>query len=303
MHPLILLCLDLYTERTAVTKRWSLIVLLCAYVALLFPFTMYLKNRPLLVKLGYMPEARVLRLVLGDYRNILAESAVVKVLFYFGTLTDPYRTNVIVTPEYGNMFKTMEQAVRLDPYNMDAYYFTQAAFTWELGHAADVNKMLDYGMKYRTWDYQLPFYAGFNAAYFLHDYASAAGYLKKAAELSGNPLFTTLAARYFYEAGQSRLGLVFLDAMEKGATDKKVKCVYQLRKKALLAVNYLEDSVGRFRETFKRLPVDLDELIARKVITAIPPDPYGGSFFLDPGGKVLTTSKFTFEGNKQNSNR
>jgi hypothetical protein len=39
------------------------------------------------------------------------------------------------------------------------------------------------------------------------------------------------------------------------------------------------------------------------VITAIPPDPYGGSFFLDPGGKVLTTSKFAFEGNKQNSKR
>jgi len=174
---------------------------------------------------------------------------------------------------------------------MDTYYFMQAAFTWELGRARDVNKVLAYGMKYRTWDYQLPFYIGFNSAFFLKDYNKAAVNMKRAAELSGNQLYTTLAARYFYESGQTDLGIAFLETMEKEAKDKDVRRVYELRLNALHAVKSLENSVGKFRTMFNRLPADLNELVVSKIISNIPADPYGGKFYLDPDGKIRTTSK------------
>ena len=273
-------------------RSYFFILILISYLAVVIPFTAYLKNRPIAVKLGYMPEARIIKPVVGDQRYLIAELYVLKVLFYYGSLVEKNQNTLVVPPEYYNMYKTLESAVVLDPYNMDAYYFTQAAFTWELRRAKDVNAMLKYGMKYRTWDYLLPYYAGFNAAYFLHDYKTGAKFMKRAAELSGNPLFTTLASRYFYEAGENELGILFLDTMTKGAKDKKIKKVYELREKALLAAQFLENGVVKFKKTHRRLPKDLKELVVSGIIPKLPRDPYGGSFYLDSAGKIRSTSKF-----------
>ncbi len=275
-------------------SAFALIVLLVSYVALLGPFTSYLSNRPMVLKLGSVPDAQALKIFAGDQRYLIADYLVTRVLFYFGTYMDRDRRVVMDKPEYLNMFKTLETAVKLDPYNIDAYYFTQAAFTWELGRAKDVNKVLAYGMKYRTWDYQLPFYAGFNAAYFLKDYKSAANYMRKAAELSGEQLFTNLAARYFYEADESDLGIIFLDTMTRGARDPQVKNVYKLRREALDAVKIIEQALDSYRlKTGERMPGSLEELVTIGILNALPADPYGGTFYLDDKGKVRSTSRFS----------
>jgi tetratricopeptide (TPR) repeat protein len=268
--------------------------LLLSYVLVIIPFTSYLKNRPVAVKLGYTPEAEVLKMVAGDQRYLVADYTVLKVLFYYGTLAERWQNKIKLPPEYFNMFKTLETAVKLDPYNMDAYYFSQAAFTWEVGRAKDVNRLLMYGMKYRPWDHNLPFYIGFNSAYFLKDYENAAKFMQKAAEISGEPLYTGLAARYFYEAGHTELGIIFLAAMEKGAKDRQIRDVYALRKKALLAVKTLEKAVEEFRSSHRRLPGDLSELVSAGILRSLPVDPYGGNFFVEADGRIRSTSKFAF---------
>lgn len=275
-------------------RRFFFIALLVSYVAVLIPFTTYLKKRPVAVKMGYLPDAEILKVVSGDQRTLLAELAVVKVLFYFGTLVEKSRNKIVLSPEYYNMFKTLETAIKLDPYNMDSYYFAQAAFTWEVGKAKDVNRLLSYGMKYRSWDWYLPFYAGFNSAYFLKDYAGAAQYMKRAAEISGDPLFTTLASRYFYEAGRAELGILFLDSMEKNAKDKQVKDIFAIRRRALNSVQSLTVAVQLFQKKYKTLPAKLSDLVAAEIITSIPDDPYGGKFYLDADGTIRSTSKFAF---------
>lgn len=277
-------------------RKMFCLALLGAYFVVTVPLAEHLMNRPAVVKLGYTPAAEVLKIVSGDQRYALAEFTVLKVLFYFGSLVEQWKQDLLVPPEYYNMYKTLETAVKLDPYNMDAYYFAQAAFTWEIGRARDVNAMLDYGMKYRTWDWYLPFFAGFNSAYFLKDYEKAGEYMRKAAEISGSPLFTNLAARYFYEAGRSDFGLVFLDDMIARAEDPKVRAVYQLRKDSLLAVKKLEMAVEKFHARFQRSPRHLSELAAAGILAALPKDPYGGKFYLDPEGKVRSTSKFALPG-------
>jgi hypothetical protein len=273
--------------------RLALTGLIAAYLLLLAPFSSYLANRPLAVKLGSMPDARVIRIFTADQLYLVANYAVSRVLFYYGTLVDKDKRMVAVKPEYFNMFKTMETVVKLDPYNVDAYYFMQAAFTWEVGRAKDVNRVLAYGMKYRTWDFQLPYYAGFNAAYFLKDYKSAAAYYKIAAELSGQELYSNLSARYFYEAGETSLGIAFLDTMIRGAKDQKVRKVYELRREALQAVLVLEEAVARYRQTRGMSPSTLKDLVAAGCIDRVPADPNGGTFSLDESGRVRSTSKFT----------
>lgn len=272
--------------------RVMFVVLVLAYGFLILPFSSYLAKRPIEIKLGYLPHPQVLKVTVSDQALLVAELAVVKVLFYYGTLVEKYDKKVIVRPEHANMYRTLVTATQLDPYNMDAYYFAQAAFTWELKRIAEVNELLEYGIKYRTWDPWLQFYLGFNNAYFLKDYRNAAHYMKRAGELSNNSLFTKLAARYFYESDQTDLGLAFLDSMIVQAKDKAVKRTYEVRRDALLAVSQLEKAIEEFRSRTNRSVHDLDELVRAGLLERIPTDPYGGRFYLDEQGRVRSTSKF-----------
>lgn len=274
--------------------RLLFVLLIAGYALCLVPFASYMKNRPVAVKLGYVPSAEVLRVTVGDQKLLVAHAAVVKVLVYFGTLVEKLQNRIVLPPEYQNMYTTLQTAVKLDPYNNDAYYFAQSAFTWEVGRAKEVNQMLDYGMKYRTWDYMLPFFAGFNSAYFLKQYEPAARYMQKAAELSGNPLLTTLAARYYYESDKSKVGIDFLEMMEKGAKDEQTRKLYRLRRTALQAVVSIQVAVSQFSEQNGRLPSRIEELLEYGILKRLPEDPYGGRFYLDNSGSVRTTSKFAF---------
>jgi len=274
------------------TRRALFIFLLLGYGFFILPFTAFLANRPLEVKLGYLPHPQVLKILSADHGLLFAEMAVVKVLFYYGTVIGKFEENVIIRPEHANMYRTLQTATQLDPYNMDAYYFAQAAFTWELNRVSEVNSLLEHGVKYRTWDPWINFYLGFNYAYFLKDYGKAAGYLQRAGELAPeNALFTRLAARYYYESSQTPLGLTFLEAMIAEAKNEAVKKTYTTRRDALLAVLTIEKAQAVFASEIGRQPKNLQELILTDFLQQIPDDPYGGKFYLDEKKRVRTTSK------------
>jgi hypothetical protein len=57
----------------------------------------------------------------------------------------------------------------------------------------------------------------------------------------------------------------------------------------------------RYRETRGSLPAKLEQLFSGGFLTPPPRDPYGGQFYLEPDGKVSTTSKFAFAGAKNDS--
>jgi tetratricopeptide (TPR) repeat protein len=258
-----------------------------------------LRHRPLELKLGAVVSTTLVKLLAAEHAATLALRNVVRVMFYFGSYFDDNPNLVKSAPEYANMYQHLVQAVQLDPYNMDAYYFAQAAFTWEVGRAREVNRMLDHGMKYRPKDFLLPFYAGFNAAYFLKDYPQAARYFQMASERSGNTLFAKLASRYFYEGGEGQLGLAYLDTMIKGAADRKTRLIYEKRRDALLAIQRIEEAVTRYRESYDSKPKQLTRLLERGTLKQLPVDPYGGTFYLDEEGRVRTTSKFALKRSDQ----
>lgn len=266
------------------------------YAALIAPFNMHLRNRPTQIKMGYVAEAGVLKYAAADQKYLVADWTVLKVLLYFGTLIEKAKGNNLYAepPDYPRMFRTLQTALRLDPYNMDAYYFAQSAFTWEIGRYKEVNNMLEYGMKYRKWDYQLPFFAGFNAAYFMKDYATAAGFMKQAAELSGEQLVATLASRYFYEARNNDLAIAFIDVMHKNAKDPKERRLYEVRRQALLAVKDIEEAVRAYYSSYKIYPEKITTLVNTGYLKTIPQDPYGGEFYIENNGMVRSTSKFAF---------
>ena len=112
-------------------------------------------------------------------------------------------------------------------------------------------------------------------------------------EISGNPLYSQLTARYFYESQQTALGLAFLEAMIRSAKDKAVRESYKMRRDALLATTVLEKALKAYRTETGSLPESLKELVEAGLLDRLPDDPYGGEFYLDDQGRVRTTSKLS----------
>lgn len=273
--------------------RVFFVSLLLVYGAMILPFSKHMSNRPIEVKLGYLPHPQLLKVLSLDHDLLVAEMAVVKVLFYYGSIVGHFLDNVIIRPEHANMYRTLQTATQLDPYNMDAYYFAQAAFTWDLGRIREVNALLERGAKFRSWDPWINFYLGFNYFYFLKDYNQASGYLQRAGELAPrNILFSKLAARFYYESDQTESAVIFLEAMIAQAKDAAVKETYRIRRDALLAVLEIENAKRAFIAEVGRDPEVIGELVAKGYLPQVPLDPYGGTFYLDAENRVRSTSQF-----------
>lgn len=277
------------------------ISLLCLilYGVLIIPFTRYLHNKPFIEKLGYVPSVTALKVIATDHKELVAASLVMKTLMYFGGLSDKSENKVTIPPDYKRMSAFLHGAVKLDPYNMDAYYFAQSFLTWDVHQYKLANELLEYGMKYRTWDWYLPFFAGFNSAYFLKDYSAAAKYYQRAGDLSGADMSKLLAGRYMQETGQTDLAITYLGAMEKGERNPAVKKNYQIRLAAFKEVRRIELARDHYKEANGQLPATLDQLLQSGFLSPPPSDPYGGQFYLEPDGRVATTSKFAFAGVKK----
>lgn len=273
--------------------------LLLCYAALLGPFTAYMNNRPVQEKVGYIPRPQALRVMAADYKELVAAGLVFKSMFYYGGLVDKRLNRLNLPPDFFGMYHLLATALKLDPYNMDAYYFCQAFMVWDVGQISAENSLLEYGMKYRTWDFYLPLFAGFNYAYFLKDYEKAAKYYRRAGELSGAGLYLRLTARYLYEAGETELAIGFLEQMIRGGGNEAVRNELGIRLEALKAVRKIEIARNAFSGVHGKPPDSIDELLAGGFLAKVPPDPYGGKFYLDEQAKVRTTSKFSFAQKKQ----
>jgi len=274
-------------------------LVLLLYVSVVVPFTAYMQNKPFVEKLGYVPSAATLRTTSLDQQYLVSSTLIMKVLFYYGSLFEAQKNHIDIPPNYDGMVDVIETAVKLDPYNMDGYYFAQAILTWDNRRIERANALLEYGMKYRDWDFYLPFFAGFNAAYFLKDYPTAAKYYQRAADLTGYALFSKLAGRYMYEAGKTELAIVYLKTMLASTHDETIRQSFQLRLAALEETRRAEVARDLFIAEQGRHPKSLAELEQTGTLDFPLVDPYGGKFFLDETGQVRTTSKFSFAGAKK----
>lgn len=276
-------------------KKYALLAALAAFhLILLVPFTSYIRNKPIIEKMSYIPEPGVMKLFAADQSTFVAASLLMNVISYFGGISEQAANKIKIPPEYPAMKSAIEAAVRLDPYNMDAYYFAQAIMVWDAGQVREITDLLEYGMKYRTWDFYLPFFAGFNYAYFLKDYENAARCYKRVGELTGSDLTINLAGRYMYESGRTDLAISYLSLMVKSANNDTVRKTLETRLQALQGVRKIEEAEDRYVSKFHRFPMSVEDIMKHGYLTDPPIDPYGGKYYIDAQGRVRSTSKFAF---------
>lgn len=267
-----------------------LFVLFICYFLLLSPFTLYLNNRLFEEKLGYLPQKEIVSCLAADHRQLVGALVLIKVIYYFGGILEKQGNKLNLTSDYTTMARFIRTANYLDPYNADLYYFTQAAFAQGENGTRFVNDLLQNGMKYRIWDVEIPFFAGFNAAFTLKDYKKAAEYMKRSSELTGDPLYSSLAVKFFNQAGETDFGILFMASMEKDARDEKIRRLYHDKKNLLIASKKISLAVNAYQDRYHHLPRDLNELVRAGFLAKIPRDPFGGAFYLSPEGTVESSS-------------
>jgi len=274
-------------------------LLMASYLLVVFALADYMKNKPFLEKLGYIPSVNTMKVLAADHKQFLSSSLMLKVIMYYGGLVDKGSNSLLVPADYPAMSRTIDAALKLDPYNIDCYYFAQAILPWDVGRADLANRFLEYGMTYRTWDWSLPFYAGFNYAYFMKDYANAARLYRRAAELSGNDMFMNLAGRYMQRSGKTEMAIAYLDLMARSARQSALRKSLGIRRDAFLAVLTIEKARDAYQQKNGKLPGSVDDLVQAGLLHGVPHDPYGGTFYLRNDGSVNSTSGFSFEGGKK----
>lgn len=282
-------------------KIISVCFLLLCYTVIVINLSDYLKSRPLVEKLPLVPSVQVIKFAALDHQEASAAGLMMNVLMYYGGLMEAVPNKLEIPADYPSMSRMIHAAVKLDPYNMDAYYFAQATLVWDVGRVDVANELLKYGMNYRDWDWYLPFFSGFNHAYFLKDYSKAAEYYKRAGELSGEALFINLAGRYMHESGRTPLAIAYLSAMEKSARNESIRKSISLRLQALKQTRRIEEAVVSYAREVGKPPESISELVVGGYLEAVPKDPYGGRFYLELDGKVKSTSKFALPAENKNA--
>lgn len=240
------------------------------------------------VRLGFFPPAPVIKVLAADQYQFLSQVISLQCVFYFGSLVERREQ----MPNWRKLYRALYTATRLDPYNMDSYYFAQAVLAWEAKMIPQVIELLEYGFQHRTWDFRLPYFISFNYAFFLKDYKRAGEYLAKAAELKPDvEWYATLAARYFYEGGRTALALAYLKDMIHEARNEAIRKRMITRAAAFEKILQIEKAVLAYTNRFQTKPKKLEDLVEAGILAKIPEDPYGGSFYLDDEGRVRATSK------------
>jgi tetratricopeptide (TPR) repeat protein len=252
------------------------------------------RTTPPAERLGYLPSFEVAYFSSLEYRQLISELLFFNATFYYGAIMDKPGER----PDYTRVWKYVNTSTRLNPYNIDSYYFGQAILTWDAGMVREMNAILGAGESKRTWDFYLPFFLGFNYSYFMNDYDRAARYMARAAELNPESAFLIpLAGRLFYQADKTDLAIQYLTLMYRGVKNEAIQKSLRVRIDALERIALLEKAVKRFEAATGHPPRQLTDLLRPGILKKIPADPYGGEFYFDLRDKrVKTTSNLAAPG-------
>ncbi|TAL26797.1 MAG: hypothetical protein EPN94_02505 [Nitrospirae bacterium] len=239
--------------------------------------------------IGIVMPSAVARIVALEFKGIFADIIFSRAMTYYGGKL--IREEELTGEEWDWIYKNMDLATDLDNYFLDPYYFGAVNLSWGANKVKEANALLEKALKYRDWDWTIPFNLGFNHFYFLQDNKKAASYLIEASKRPGSGnLIPTLGARLEYEGNRTENAVIFLEENLKTTDDETIRYIYEERLKALKSILFLERAVTAYQSRFNKRPKKLEDLIARGIISEIPKDPYGGQFYIDEGGSIKTTS-------------
>ena len=217
------------------------------------------------------------------FRNVMADVVWLQAVQVAG--------NQKLTPaEYDRLYVLLNVGADLDPKFEMPYLLGGLVLGESPQHGREALRVFERGKVTHPADWRFPFYMGFTHYFSLGDAVAGGGEMAEAARLPGSPAYLPgLASRMLTEAREPEAALALLETITRQENDPVRRSVLERRirevavERDLLA---LERAVERYREKMGVAPGDLSALVREGILTAIPPEPHGGSYVIDRGGKV-----------------
>ncbi len=227
----------------------------------------------------YLPQAKYLRPMSLGYNNVLANVLWFRTISYFG---EHFRGD----RSYRWLAHMCDLVTDLDPRADHVYRFAGVILPWEADQADEGIRLLQKGARTFPDSWRIHYWLGFNYYFFKNDFAQAASEMRRAAQLPGAhrnaaQMAAVLAAKHH----GSETALQFLEELKREVDTEEMRQVVdkQIHEAQLaLDLERLNAAVRAYREQHGRAPADLTVLIDANLLTALPSDPFGGVYTIDP---------------------
>jgi tetratricopeptide (TPR) repeat protein len=231
------------------------------------------------------------RLALG-FDNLVADVYWIRAVVYYGgrRLQSANIDAVSGPPNFDLLYPLLDLVTSLDPHFKVAYrfgaIFLTEAYPSGPGRPDQAVALLKRGLEHdpARWEYMEDI--GFVYYWWLHDFKQAADWFKRAGDLPGAPAWLAPLAATTLAEGGDRQSSRFLWTQLLQTTDIDwVKRNSQLRLQqldAMDAIDELNRASARFSASHGRPPRDWRELAIAEGFRAMPADPNGEPYALDP---------------------
>jgi hypothetical protein len=157
-------------------------------------------------------------------------------------------------------------------------------------HGREALRVFERGKVTHPADWRFPFYMGFTHYFSLGDAIAGGRAMAEAARLPGSPAYLPgLASRMLSEAREPEVALALLAPIARQESDPARRAVLERRIREVTVerdLQALERAVEQYREKSGTVPENLSDLVREGILAAIPPEPNGGSYVMERGGKV-----------------
>jgi hypothetical protein len=238
---------------------------------------------------AWLPSGHVLQTVSCGQRLLLADLYWLKAVQYVG------ETVLAKAQRWEALYPLAEIVTDLDPRFGYAYQVAGSNLAGLAHRYDEADKILKKGMRNLPERWSLPFVHATNKFLFEQQYAEAAHYARRAAEIGKRPHLALLAANLSALANtddEYSAAIAFLDQMLAETDTPELQAELLDRRTRIRTFQVLatvERAIAAFRARTGRLPGLLAELVPVE-LAALPADPSGGLLLYDPfTGKVRSS--------------
>lgn len=237
----------------------------------------------------WIPPPEVARVASLGFHNLVSDYHWLRALQIVGSSEhDPGQHGAVLA-------RLVEVVTALDPWVDHPYRFAALWLTDSLASVRKADALLDQGIAYHPTDWRNPFYQGVNRFLYLEDADGAADSIEQAMRLPGSPEYLPrLAARLRAGGNSLDAAAVMMAELLKTAEDPYTRAGYRYTLEAIETerrARALDAARAEFQRRHGRDIARVEELAEgpRAVLRALPPEPHGKAWVLDPdSGRIVS---------------
>ena len=242
---------------------------------------------------GSLSKDLLLSLPSGEYlkTGALGFDVLVADLIWARTVVS-FGEHLLTDQDYTGLYHRLDVITTLDPLFYEVYHFGSILLAMQAGQIDEGMMLLERGIKNYPDDWRLHFIIGFYLTHYKKDDTKALKYLERAANLPGHPIYLPrLIGNLYAKIGKVDMALLFLEEAYKQFRDKKMRAEIEAQMKDLLVERHtivLEAAAKKYKSIYGIYPNALEALTQTGLISAIPDEPHGGQYKIDPRtGKII----------------